>query len=214
DQKEGEGFVLHQAPVPEGSWGGPVVNSCGEVVGLNFKQQTVQLVKAQGTTKTTSKTTGEAKIEKISVPLTNVTASVSANQLISFAELNGYPLQQFTSSVPCAASVLSFSTLQPNMWTVFVGGSALLLAAASMVVALRRPGPVRNTVARIFPGMARSREATFESGYGDGYEGAAAHRSGADYTPYAPPPSIETIPATPPPASHPRAEPTRLMPEV
>src|SRR4029453_11389775 len=104
----------------------------------------------------------------------------------------------------------SFSVqLQQNMWNLFIGGFALLLALAAMVIALRRPRPVRNTIIKMFPGRARARHsATEQHGYGEGYSGAGSHRS-SDYM--SDTARTDAYAARPAPAAL-RADPTNVMP--
>ena len=64
------------------------------------------------------------------------------------------------------------------MWPCSLGAAALLLASAAMVVAIRRPGPVRNTLIKMFPARARSRySSTAQQAYGDDYGGSGSHGS-------------------------------------
>lgn len=172
DQKDGQ-IILHQVPVSDGAWGGPLVNNCGEVVGLNYRQPSQMLVRVPADTKTTGKNTGQVEVSKVSVPTSNVVAARGSKELQTFAEFNGITLP--VTSVLCTATTTLVSplNLMQNMWALFIGGSALLLASAAMVIALRRPGPVRNTVARIFPGMAGSTSAAPTQGQ-YGYSGTPA----------------------------------------
>jgi pSer/pThr/pTyr-binding forkhead associated (FHA) protein len=199
--KKGDQKVMHQVPVSDGVWGGPLVNNCGDVVGLNVGQPTAMVVKQELTQKSTSSNSAAASLKTVSVPTSNVGVAIGSKEVVAFAELNGYTLPNVSKSCLVTTTTANFMT----MWTLAIGGGALLLAAASMVIALRRPGPVRNTVARIFPGMSRTRsENTFEPGYAGGYGsgyGGNSSQPTSDYSPYSPTasPPIETLPVSAPP---------------
>jgi pSer/pThr/pTyr-binding forkhead associated (FHA) protein len=207
DSKEGQ-LILHQAPVSSGAWGSPLVNNCGEVVGLNQMQKNELVVKVEGRSQVTGARSGEVRVDKAFVPTSNVVAAVGARELVTFASLNGISFQNVNRS-SCTASLATPFSLQQNMWTVLVGGSALLLAATALVVALRRPGPVRNTMIKMFPRMGRSSDsATLQRGYGDTY-GVTARGASPGYSAdsptaaaYAPRQSAVARPA----------DPTNLMP--
>jgi pSer/pThr/pTyr-binding forkhead associated (FHA) protein len=182
DAKDGQ-IIVHQVPVSsDGGWGSPLVNNCDHVVGVNFRQSQERLVKFQGQGKTTGKNTGQVEVPTILVPTSNVSAALGAKELRTFLELNSITMPVEASVCTAALVAASFTTqLQQNMWQLFIGGSALLLASAAMVIALRRPGPVRNTVIRMLPARARARYSqTEQHSYRDGYSGAASHGS-SDY---------------------------------
>lgn len=221
DKQDGQ-MILHQAPVSSGAWGGPILNLCNDVIGLNVAQNAEWAIRQTGKSKTTGSNSGQAEVAKVRVPTSNVSAAVGALELRTFAELNGITLPKVNSK-PClvTASIFDFQRSPWAMWTLAIGGSSLLLAASALVIALRRPGPVRNTVARIFPGVARS---TTAAGYAGDYRSGAGYTGGTtgnvDYAPY---PAIgaatpvETLTTTPPPAATPAnasgagAGPTRAM---
>jgi pSer/pThr/pTyr-binding forkhead associated (FHA) protein len=209
DAKDGQ-IIVHQVPVPsDGAWGSPLVNNCDQVVGVNFRQSQERLVKYQGQGKKTGKNSGQVEVPTILVPTSNVSAALGAKELRTFLELNGITMPA-EASVCTATLASSFSVqLQQNMWNLFIGGSALLLASAAMVIALRRPGPVRNTIIKMFPGRARSRySATEQHGYSDGYSGAGSHRA-SDYMSDAA--RTDAYAARSAPAAL-RADPTNVMP--
>src|SRR5262249_36992330 len=91
DEKEGQTLV-HQAPVSNGAWGGPIVNSCNEVVGLNYTQSVERIVKAEGVGKATSKNTGRVEVGTMEVPTSNLVGAIGANELVTFAALSGIEL--------------------------------------------------------------------------------------------------------------------------
>jgi pSer/pThr/pTyr-binding forkhead associated (FHA) protein len=203
DTKDGQ-VIMHQAPVSSGSWGSPLVNNCDEVVGLNYGQKSQAVVRVDGQSRRTGDRSGEVQVDKTYVPTSNVVAAAGAKELVTFASLNGIDLPNVNKSA-CTALLTTTSSLQQNMWTILVGGSALLLAATALVVAMRRPGPVRNTMVKMFPAMGRTRQtATLQRGYGDPYNGGG--RPTPDYMP-------ESTTAAAAYAPRPRpADPTNLMP--
>ena len=173
DAKDGQ-MIVHQVPVSDGAWGGPLVNNCNQVVGLNTQTKSEKLVKFDAEVKPKKKNSGQIEPSTIIVPTSNVSAALGARELKTFLELNGYSL--FAKSALCTATLAGAFSLQQNMWPLFVGATALLLASAAMVVAIRRPGPVRDTVIRMFPGRGRSRKSTtVQQGYRDGYSGRSSH---------------------------------------
>jgi pSer/pThr/pTyr-binding forkhead associated (FHA) protein len=208
DAKEGQ-IIIHQVPVSSGAWGGPVVNNCNQVVGLNTGTKSERVVKVEGTGKVTGKNKGQLEVGTASIPTSSVAEALGAKELKTFLELNGYGLT--TDAALCTAALATSFTaqLQQNVWNLFIGGSALLLATAAMVIAMRRPGPVRNTITKIFPGRARARHSGTEpQGYREGYSGAGSHRP-SDYM--SDTARTDAYAARPAPAAL-RADPTNLMP--
>src|SRR5262245_19854418 len=193
--------ILHQAPMNMGTWGGPLVNECGDVVGLNTQPTNwVRLVTFGGGSGITEKNKGVVGVNTIKTSATDVYSAIGARELRTFAQLNGFDLKLTPGRCELAMAAF-FGFKQQNVWVLFATVFALLLASGAMVIALRRPGPVRDTVARAFPGMSR-KQVAFEQGYGGGYQGSLP---AADHTTYdklsPPPPQIETLPTTPPPAA-------------
>jgi pSer/pThr/pTyr-binding forkhead associated (FHA) protein len=212
DAKEGQ-LIMHQVPVSDGAWGGPLVNNCNQVVGLNIVAKSEKLVRVEGVGKVTGSNKGQVGVGTATVATSSVVAAHGAKELKNFLELNGYSLT--SESTPCTATATSFSMqLQQNMWNLFIGGSALLLASTAMVIALRRPGPVRNTITKIFPARVRARYSGTgpPHGYRDGYSGtgtgSGSHRS-SDYM--SDTARTDAYAARPSPAAL-RADPTNVMP--
>jgi pSer/pThr/pTyr-binding forkhead associated (FHA) protein len=206
DAKDGQ-IIVHQVPVSDGAFGGPLVNNCYQVVGLNYRQDRERLVKFEGQGKVTGKNKGQVEVPTTLVPTSNVSAALGAKELKTFLDLNGYTLP--VESSVCTASLAGSFISQQNLLNLFIGGGALLLAATAMVIALRRPGPVRNTIIKMFPTRARSRySASAQRGYGDGYSGAASHGSSGYVSDTAP---TDAYAARPSPAAL-RTDPTDMMP--
>ena len=208
DAKEGQ-MIIHQVPLSDGAWGGPLVNNCNQVAGVNLGSKTEKFVKVEGQGKATGKNKGQVEVSSASVQMSNVSAALGAKELKTYLELNGYSLTAETSLCTAALATSFSMQLQQNMWNLFIGGSALLLASAAMVIALRRPGPVRNTIIKMFPARARARRsATEQHGYSDGYSGAGSHRA-SDYMSDAA--RTDAYAAKSAPAAL-RADPTNMMP--
>lgn len=195
--------ILHQAPMSMGTWGGPLVNECGDVVGLNMQpKQQVRIVTLSGPTAITGKNRGEVGVGTIDVAGTDVHSTIGSRELSTFAQLNGFDLK-LVSGVCDPRTTGLFGLRQSNIWVLFGTAAALLLATAAMVVAMRRPGPVRDTVARVFPGMTRRQDdVAIEGGYGGGYQSSLPPGGGTHYGQFSSPPAqLETLPTTPPAAA-------------
>ena len=82
-------MIVHQVPVSDGAWGGPLVNNCYQVVGLNTQTKTEKLVKYDAEAKPKKRNSGQIEPSTIIVPTSNVSAALGSRELKTFLELNG-----------------------------------------------------------------------------------------------------------------------------
>ena len=210
DNRRDEGqMILHQASISRGMWGGPLVNECGDVIGLNTQAGQQSVITTSGSSQIDKKNQGKVGPNTVEIPTSGVFSAIGARELTTFAKLNGFELS--TVATRCElASAAFFGFRQQNLWVLLSTTAALLLALAAMVVAIRRPGPVRSTVIKMFPNLARSsRTATSPPGYGDPYGGGVGHRVSSDYMSDAA--RTDAYAAKSPPSAL-RADPTDVIP--
>jgi Trypsin-like peptidase domain len=85
DAKNGQ-LIVHQVPVWDGAAGGPLVNNCSDVVGLNFPQPKQRVLAPSGV----GKNTGQVEApSRAFVPTATATVALGAKELRTFLEQNG-----------------------------------------------------------------------------------------------------------------------------
>ncbi|MEQ1694262.1 MAG: FHA domain-containing protein [Hyphomicrobiaceae bacterium] len=135
--------ILHQIPISNGLYGGPLVNPCFQIIGLNLKPDEIRVVTQDGTSTLKGKNRGEVGIGAKSIPVGDIFQAIGALEIKTFAELNNFPLR--VADKACVITPLTVTNSNPfpaitqNPLIFALGGLALLLAATALVFALRRP---------------------------------------------------------------------------
>lgn len=137
--------IMHQVLLSNGTYGGPLSNQCGQVLGLNLQPQNfIRLLTQDGSSALTGKNKGIIGPGTITVPTSDIHQAIGAEEINTFAQLNGITLDigsdECLATAP-AASLLSVNTVKDNLPIIAAAALSLLLAATALVFVMRRPQP-------------------------------------------------------------------------
>lgn len=192
-------IIMHQVPIRNGTYGGPLVNSCGEIVGMNLAPQRVeQVLTKQGTATETGKNQGKIDLKTISIAPQEIYEAIGAREVKTFAELNNISLNVIDKLCdPVKPATIDLRQIRQNPWLIGLGALTLLLAATALVFSLRRPQS-----ATVLTGGSLSQREGEGTLFEPGYRGSLPPGGATEYDQFSMPAGhIETLPTVPPPGS-------------